>query len=286
MRLPRGLKRLGVILKISAVRFFAVSGSDYAAAFAFYGFFSLFPVILLLVSTASIFIDQEVAADSIVEALRDILPLDETHNKALVEMLDSVIDNKRSARFIGILGLIWAGLRFFKSLVHVQNLIWHSREVPWWHTPAKSATLLLALASALVLGIMIPAVFQAVRGLSFLQVEWVLNILNLGESLVPPLILFYSLFLFYKLSPQTQVLARDVWLPALVAATLITGSRKGFIALAKMTVEQYNLVYDIIGVIMVVLWSVYLSGLIIVFGGCAGAAIHETRTEDDKTGLL
>lgn len=53
------MPRLGSTLKISFVRFFTVSGNDHAAAFAFYAFFSLFPVLLLLVSFADIFMRQD-----------------------------------------------------------------------------------------------------------------------------------------------------------------------------------------------------------------------------------
>ena len=274
------MRRLGTILKTSLVRFFTVSGSDHAAAFAFYAFFSLFPVILLLVSSAALVIDRDTAERRIIESMQDYLPMDDSHKEALSEAFQNVVDNPAPARFVGVLSLLWAGIRFFKSLVHVQNLIWRCREIPWWHTPVKSATMLLTLSSALVLGIGAPIMLKAAQGLlAFVNSEWVTTLFDFGESLIPPLVLFYGLFLFYKLSPQTSVSVRDVWLPALIAATLLTLSRKGLILLVQVTISQFD-IYDAFGMVIAVLWSMYLSGQIIIWGGCLGAAIHETRPEN------
>ncbi|MEZ5326320.1 MAG: YihY/virulence factor BrkB family protein [Verrucomicrobiales bacterium] len=270
------MRRLGAILKISFVRFFTVSGSDHAAAFAFYAFFSLFPVVLLLVSFADLFFDRQAAVESIINSMKDYLPMDDSHRESLSKSFEAVVKNPAPARFVGILSLLWAGVRFFKSLVHVHNLIWHCRELPWWHTPVKSATMLATLASALVLGIGAPVMLHAIHGLPFLQSERLDTLFDFGESMVPPLVLFYGLFLFYKVSPQTAVSSRDVWLPALIAATLLTLSRKALILLVQMTINQID-VYDSIGVFIAALWSMYLSGQIIIWCGCLGAAIHETR---------
>lgn len=269
--------RLGAILRISLTRFFSVSGSDHAAAFAFYAFFSLFPVILLLVSFASLFVERDDAAALIIASSRDFLPVDAAHGDDLSRQLQKVVENPAPARFVGILSLAWAGLRFFKSLVHVHNLIWRCTDIPWWHTPVKSATLLLTLSSALVLGIGAPVLLHALQSLPFVQSEWMQRVFHFSESLVPPLVLCYGLFLFYKLSPQASVAARDVVLPAIIAAALLTLSRKGLILLAERTINQIS-IYETIGVFIAVLWSMYLSGQIIIWAGCLGAAIHETRT--------
>ena len=282
------MRRFSAIIKISILRFFKVSGSDHAAAFAFYAFFSLFPIILLLVSFASIFVEREVASKEILTALQDYLPLDAAHQETLEEQINAVVDSRLNAvdssrlaaRLVGFLALVWAGLRFFKSLVHVHNLIWQCREIPWWHTPAKSATLLLALGSALVLGMGAPTMFDAIESLPFTQVSWLHDLFSFSRSLIPPVVLFYGLFLFYKLSPQTSVSAKDVWIPAIVAALLLTLSRKALISLAHHSIAQFNVgVLDIVGVFIAMLWSVYLAGQIIIWCGCLGAAIHETRPE-------
>ncbi|MGK0188955.1 MAG: YihY family inner membrane protein [Verrucomicrobiales bacterium] len=280
------MRRLGTVLKVSFVRFFSVAGSDHAAAFAFYAFFSLFPVLLLLVSGASLFVERDEAEKTIIESIQPYLPIEEKHKEDLAEKFGEFVDNPAPVRFIGILSLLWAGIRFFKSLVHVQNLIWRCREIPWWHTPVKSATMLITLSSALILGIGAPVMLQTIHSLPLVQADWLDAPFEFGESMIPPLVLFYGLFLFYKLSPQTSVFTRDVWLPALLAAVLLTLARKSLLVLVQMTIDQLG-VYQSIGMIIALLWSMYLSGQIIIWGGCLGAAIHETRpAEDDPDSLI
>ena len=279
------LRRFGAILKLSLVRFFTVSGSDHAAAFAFYAFFSLFPVIILLVSFAALFVDRVKAAEMITTSIQNFVPMDDAQKQYLFDQFENVVLNPGQARFLGILSLLWASIRFFKSLVHVQNLIWRCREIPWWHTPIKSATMLATLSSALVLGIGAPVLLDAIRGLPLIESERLNGVFQFGKSLIPPLVLFYGLFLFYKLSPQTSVSAKDVWLPALIAATLLTLSRKGLILLVQMTIDQFD-VYQSIAAFIAILWSMYLSGQIIIWGGCLGAAIHETRPANGASHAL
>ena len=267
------------VVRTSVVRFVVVSGADHAAAFAFYAFFSFFPIILLIVTTASLFIDKATVSGNIIEFLKQYMPLDDAQQNQLAGQVTDVIEQGNPARVLGILALIWAGLRFFKSLVHTQNVIWQTKELPWWSRPLKSAILLAVLMSTLVLGVIAPSILEFIKDLPMLnQACWLKGLFKFSEGLIPVAVLFYGLFLFYKLSPQTAVSARDCWLPALLAAVLLTVSRKGLIALIGMTIQQYG-VYKTFGAIIAVIYAVYFSGLIIIFCGCLCAALHNVREQ-------
>lgn len=253
-----------------------MSGSR-AAAFAFYAFFSFFPVILLLVTTASLFVDKTIISDNVIAFLGQYMALGDRQQAELGRQVAEVVEQGNPARVLGILALLWAGLRFFRSLVHTQNVIWRAREIPWWNRPAKSAVLLAVLVSTLALGIVAPAVLEFIKSLPLVnRAGWLDGPFEIGAGLIPVAVLFYGLFLFYKLSPQTAVSARDCWFPALFAAVLLTVSRKGLVALIGMTIQQYG-VYRTFGAIIAILYTVYFSGIIVIFGGCLCAALHNVR---------
>ena len=55
----RQIRRVGAVLHLAASKFFRVDGEQWAGAFAFNAFFSLFPLIVLLVTIAWSFVDRD-----------------------------------------------------------------------------------------------------------------------------------------------------------------------------------------------------------------------------------
>ena len=67
-----------------------------------------------------------------------------------------------------------------------------------------------------------------------------------------------------------------VWVPALLVTALLQVCQQLFV-LYSTKITNFNAVYGAFGgVIAVMLWA-YLSGLVIVFGGCLCAAQREMR---------
>ena len=97
-------------------------------------------------------------------------------------------------------------------------------------------------------------------------------------SLVGPVVLFCGFLLFYKLAPRrrTRVTFSMVWVPALVVSALLQVCQQLFVFYTTH-ITNFNAVYGTFGgVIALMLWA-YLSGVVIIFGGCLCAALRKPR---------
>jgi hypothetical protein len=96
-----------------------INGEQCAASFAYYAFFSLFPLILLLVVVGTFFIpDRLQAAVQVVKQVEEYVPLQAKDKAILVDTIVHTIQNGWSAGIFGILALVWGGLRFFSGSGH------------------------------------------------------------------------------------------------------------------------------------------------------------------------
>jgi len=99
-------------------RYGRIDGEQCAASFGYYAFFSLFPLILLCVATATLFVQaSEMAAAGILIKLDQYLPLQESDRVSLLHAVQGVIKHGFGAGVLGFLVLAWSSLRFSQALV-------------------------------------------------------------------------------------------------------------------------------------------------------------------------
>src|SRR6478672_11817292 len=136
-------------------RYGRINGEQCAASFAYYAFFSLFPLILLLVVVGTFFVpDRLQAAGQVVRQVQAYVPLQAKDKAVLIETVDSAIQNGWRAGIFGLLALIWSSLRFFQALVIGVNRAWGFKDYNWWKLPLKNLFMIGILISALVLGLL------------------------------------------------------------------------------------------------------------------------------------
>jgi Ca2+-transporting ATPase len=92
--------------------------------------------------------------------------------------------------------------------------------------------------------------------------------------ILPSAVLFYGLSMFYKLAPRRRTTFREVWLAALGVALLLRLLQYLFLLYAQ-NVAHFNAVYGAFGSVIAVLMWVYLSGSVIILGGCFCASQAE-----------
>jgi YihY family inner membrane protein len=249
-------------------RYGEVQGEQCAASFAYYAFFSLFPLILLLVAIGTLFVsDHEQAAHRLVLQIEEYSPLQQHDREIVVNTIEGVIQHGWGAGIFGFLVLVWSSLRFFQALVIGVNRAWGFRDYDWWKLPLRNLLMIGILLSATILGVVAPLVFARVSHLLSWDVNWAADV---SADVLPILVLFYGLTMFYKFAPRRSATVRQVWLGALFAtAALKLGQSLFEIYLTQFM--NFNAVYGVFGTIMALLFWIYLSGVIVIFGGCISA---------------
>jgi YihY family inner membrane protein len=275
------VQRLRILWR-ACVKYNETDGEQRAASFAYYAFFALFPLILLLITIGSSFLgNHEKTSAAIVGYVSQYIPLEAQDSQLLVHSVDGFIRSRKSAGLIAFAVLAWSALKFFQALVHGVNRAWGTKEYSWWRLPIQNLFMAAILGSALLLGSIIPTIIDYFEyfywhyswevGLSFLFVKTLIRVLRL---LVPPLVLFYGFAMFYKFAPRRKTTLREVWTAALVVTLFLGILQHGFLLYAH-NIGHFNAFYGTFGSVVALLLWIYLSGSIIILGGCLAAAKYE-----------
>jgi Ca2+-transporting ATPase len=264
------------------VKYSETDGEQRAASFAYYALFSLVPLTVMLISVGTKFLgNQAEATQTVLQMMGDYLPMDVTKQATVTDIVESFMRMRLGASIVSFPIVLWCSLRFFQSLVHGVNRAWGTKEYTWWRLPLKNLLMMLILASALLVGLVVPAVLTALakayqqRGseLGF-DVAWFLKAIGIARFFLPPLLLFYALTLFYKFAPRRRTTVREVWIEALIVTTSL-GALRGLFLIYTTRFAGFDVLYGAFGSVVALLMWIYLSGALIILGGCICAARSE-----------
>jgi YihY family inner membrane protein len=283
-RFEQAAGRVWTVARLSAKRFMKIDGTDWASSFAFNAFFSLFPLILLFVVVASMFIDRESAGRAIVAYVEGYVPLDGDMRAGVFGVLAGVIEARKGTGIVAFIILVWSSLQCFTTLVCVTNRAWGDETYAWWRLPLTGLVLLGVTAGAVLVGMAAPAVASA--GMSWLFPTTGLDTLvyALWGFVVPLLVLFFALALFYRLAPSRKTRFSEVWVAAAFATLLLQATELLFVVYLK-NFATLNAVYGVLGGVMALLLWIYLSGCGFVFGACLCAAQAEGKSAPEETAI-
>lgn len=253
-------------------------GEQRAASFAYYAIFALFPLLVLLVSVGTVFVDQQQVTLRVVEIVSRYLPT--VNPDDMSAAIHTALTSRRGTGALALIAIGWSSLGFFHALVRGVNRAWGSVEYPWWKLPFTNLFMVAIVASALVLGVLIPAILDSVEAFAGSQAffrygrEMLAYIITAMRHLVPTLVLFYGFSMFYKFAPRRRTGFSEIWVSALTVTVLLQALQNLFV-LYVTTWSNMKSIYGAFGSVVAVLLWIYLSGSIIIFGGCLSAAQAE-----------
>jgi len=253
-------------------------GNEGAAAFAYYLLLSFLPLVILLVTAGSLFVERDVATQAVVQWVKHYVPLTGEQEQSTVGTIGGMLAARGQIGLVAIPFLFWSSLQFLSVLIRTTNRLWHSTIYTWWKLPLKSLALLGITVSAVLIGILLPGMAQMLR-------EWLTTRLGFPGwmfamifQLIPWLVLFYGLIMIYRLAPSRATRFSEVWLGAL-AATLLIWIGEWLFLLYGVHFTSFNALYGALGGIVAFLLWIYLSSCVCVFGICFCAALAEVRAK-------
>ena len=279
----------------TACTFAEIDGEQRAAAFAYYALFSLFPFFALLLTAGSSFFDSQ----TVIHTLERFFPIGGDEQKLVWKTVATLERSRGSVGIVSFLILVWSSLKFFQALVRGVNRAWHMVEIPWWQLPLKNLLMIAVVTSALLIGLVAPAILQAAKntllffgdfmklhvpGLNIDLIGW---IFEWSRYAISGGVLFYSFTLLYMLAPRGRVRFRQVWFPALLVTLALQAFQNAFVNYLPRFVN-YNAIYGTVGVLMLLLLWVYIAGISIILGACLcaeAAKVLESGAEDEPTKL-
>ena len=273
-RLEQKAPRAWAILIFALKKFSRIDGAQWAGAFSFSAFFSLFPLMVLVVTIASSIVDRDRAGREVISYMEEYIPVSGEMHHHIVGTLAGVINARGQAGVVAFLILVWVAHRCFTTLVCATNRAWGTADYNWWRLPLKSLMLLGTTTGAVLLGMVMPMLMRTAKEWLFSTNDFSSRVYAWGSFFVSLLVVFFSLSLFYRLAPRTPKRFSEVWVAALCATALLQAAEILFVAYLR-NFATFNAVYGVFGGIMALLLWIYFSGCIFIFGACLCAARAE-----------
>jgi membrane protein len=264
--------------------------SGMAASLSYYALFSLFPMLLVILSIVGWLLGPNTSGFQGIKAAAQHYFPPEVHG-LIQETVLSLSKNSVGAGIVGFGLLLVAASAVFGVLRQSINQIWQS---PNHTAEAKSVdkiilffivnkllAFLLVLGSALLLlasliaNIAIKALLELINNFqdifSFIQIDepHLTKGLEASSSL---LILALTACILFKILPSVDVGWQDVWLSALVTAVLLVGLQQ-LVSNSVIVIGSHFLSYGVIGSVMILMLWIFLTFQIFLFG-CALSYVY------------
>jgi len=275
--LLQNTRRVWAVLNLAVKKFLRIYGAQWAGAFAFNAFFSLFPLIVLFVTIASAFIDRDRAGKAIIAYVESYIPISGEMQGTIFNTITGVINARGQAGVVAFLLLVWIGSQCITTLIYATNRAWSAEEYSWWRLPLKSLVLLGTTAGVVLIGMAAPVLMRIGKSWLFTVSDFHPWVYTLVSFFIPVLVTFFGLSLFYRLAPCRPMQFAQVWVAALCATVLLHAAESLFVIYLNHF-ATLNAVYGAFGAIMALLLWIYLSGCIFIFGACLCAAQAEGRS--------
>ena len=248
-------------------------GSFLAATISFYALFSIFPLLLLAISVAGYVFADPQNADVLLRYAGRAFP---EFSDAVRTNVQSIAANRRSTGLIGFITLLWTGTAVFEAIGYAMNKAW---KVPAGRHVVLSKLLSIAGVLAVIL-VLLLTTFLSV-GYQTFQDYWVntfkatppLAALSAGGILATLAISFFALVIIYAVIPNLRLRLRDVWVGAVFATLAGAVAHRGF-ALYASRAARFSAVYGSVGVIIGLMFWLYITGTILILGAEINAALR------------
>lgn len=237
-----------------------------AAALAYYGVFSLAPVIFIAFTIAGIFLNQTALMESIFSRLTTVVgpELAQYIQTSVTKLMESTSSSSTLISLIGSLALLFAAAGLFYQLQFALNSIWKT-------PPPNNKTRLFIrqqlFSFAIVIGLGLLLVVVAVASLLS---TWIASLMNLDR--LSSFYAFLGFFLiatltfglFYKILPNTRIAWGDVWLGAAIAAVLMALGM--LVMIVYLNSAHLSSALEAAGTVAVLLTGIYYVAQIFLLG--------------------
>lgn len=269
-------------------------GSQLAAAIAFYGFLSFFPLLLLVLSVAGyVLVDDPATQRNLVTAVARSVP---GLARTFRDTLDTLVSTRGPAGAVGLLGVAFAGLRIVNAAeVSTSRIYRRPVQAGAVTRKARAAGILVLLGALALLGVAVSGVGALAAGATGRAgfprgVVWAAGVL--GPLMSFGLDLVFFLVAYRLLSAGRGPAWPELWPGALLAAVGWTALKSFGALYAAAQADRATALYGTIGTVIGGMLLLLLAANIFVYGAelnalrgerAAGPAGGE-RTETAVTG--
>lgn len=246
-----------------------------ASAIAYISLFSLFPLVILSISIASLGLDAYIDQRTMLKSLEFIAPALE---QLLGRNIDEVIRTRGPVTGFALLSLTWSASTIFYTMTQTLNEVWHIKQ-------RRSSWKVRGVALLSVLALVGPALFlvslagSVITNIQFWAPDLVIPI-GYGLSLVMTIILDIAFFMVvYLVLPHGNATWREILVGSIGAGLLWELAKRLFLYFVSTYISINNLVYGTVSAIIAFLFWAYIGSLIFIFGAHFSVSYLQVRQE-------
>lgn len=265
------------IMRNAVQRFSDARAPEAAASMAYYAVFSLFPLLLVLVGVGSFFLKSEQAYRKVVEFAAEAFPI----SRDLIERnIQRVLELRGPVGIVGLMGSLWSATGLFTTLAHNINRAWPRAEsrgflkrrlVALGMVGSLAGLLALSLVSTVVINLL-PGLGLPLWGSASIYKT---QLWMAFSALIRWMFKFFMFLALYRWVPNTEVKWSEAIWGALVAAFAWEITTSAFAWYLRSGLARYELVYGSLGAVVALMFWIYLTSLITLFGTYISAAIAQ-----------
>ena len=281
------------VLGRAASNFAEDRGTLLAASISYYTLFALFPATLLAVSIFGIVLRDPDVQDRVLNAIIDYLPVE---GSTVADSLRDVADLGPTVTVVSLVGAIWTAGALSAAIRQTLNQVFEvRRRRPLARAKLLDFVLLPIIGVPLFGGILLSGVWRFFQqelddrwGILDGNLAWTWEV---GALLIPLTMSFIAFVALYRIAPNRSHPYRFIWPGALFAAIAFELLKGGF-GFYLESLGNYS-IYGSLGSVIVLLFWVYLTANILVFGAEIATELPHVlhaeprhgRAESDETDL-
>lgn len=258
------------IIRFAIERFSEMRAIEGSASIAFFTIFGLPPLLIVLVTVASYYLEIPDIQDGIIQVIRDIVPIPPD---LIIDFIEGILNQRGAVGVIGLIGLAWSGSGVLMSLTTNINRAWPTAKT---RNVVEKRLIAFLMIGAFILFIAASSILSTVLAF-FAQFEIPLLHISAPISMTSDLLFFTLRFLLilalYYFVPKTKVKKRAAIGAALLATVAWEVTAYGFNWYFQSGLANYNVLYGSLGTLVALMFWIYLDCLILVFGAYFSAAI-------------
>jgi membrane protein len=266
------------VLDTSAITFTKSRATQAAASLAYYTFFSIFPLMLLLVLVGSYFLDRQNMVQRVTQAVQSALPISQ---QVIVQNLQQVLKARAAVGIFVLVSLLWSASGMFNNLAYEINKAWpEAKERNFVQSRLIGIDMILGLTGLLILSVVLDSLTKWLAGPNAANAPFsVWNPLAVISSLGSWIAIFLLYLATYRWVPTVHVAwSASIW-GALAASLGWKAATTGFSWYLASPFAHYQLIYGSLGAIVAFLFLIYIIALVTLFGAHLTAAIDHLHRQ-------
>lgn len=264
------LRRAFSLLREAYDKFCADGCTRVGAALAYYFFFSLFPLLLLLVSAGSYLLASGVpvlvnARSYVLARASDLMP---RAGELLERSIDAALAARGQTGAVGVLTLLWSASNVFTQLYQAFNVIWGCCPAPSVRAAIRTKLTAIAVVLGISLLLLASMIADTALAVAARRAPLVPGWQRVWARLAPlsSALMATAVFgLLYRYLPNGRSRWRFIWPGALLAGVAWELLRQAF-TVYTTRYANYAAVYGAVGGTIALLTWIYLSAQVVFFG--------------------